>query len=346
MVFVKSKLKEGICKQIDEYFDNGFGKSVSELSKEYENMINLLSNAKTEAKSGASMIEKISNLLYKQQNFSEIISIYKKLNTVAPIQKPCDTTTIEKTQEKISKVKFKELAEEIKEKFSKILQEINIFEYGTCEKCKKEIKIMKCVKCGLRNRKLCENCYVLKCKKCNMDIATNGFCEKCYDKKELCNKCENEVNKITWTNGQKIIQGGNGVLKTFCSNKILPEFFKCKIKAHQAFNPNSGNRFIGLSRNQCDEDNGNYYCKSTDWYAIHNNVGAWSKTDGYKKRGALTYGDAGDIVSVIYDRTKSIKFEVNGVSTGQSFDNIEGPFYLACSDNSNSTYEIIDIISL
>jgi len=147
-----------------------------------------------------------------------------------------------------------------------------------------------------------------------------------------------------WTNGSNIYQGGRDEWKTFCSDLIMPRYFKCRIKIHECSDPNEGGRFIGLSKNKCD-DIGMYYGASIEWWAFNNNIGLWCKDKSGRGRTNVTYGRRDDVVSVIYNSSKKITFEVNGVLVDDSFDDIEGPFYLACSDRTNSRYQILDILA-
>eukprot|EP01022_Parablepharisma_sp_SALTPOND_P020349 TRINITY_DN3688_c0_g1_i1.p1 TRINITY_DN3688_c0_g1~~TRINITY_DN3688_c0_g1_i1.p1 ORF type:complete len:297 (-),score=10.33 TRINITY_DN3688_c0_g1_i1:127-1017(-) len=296
--------------------------------------MNEVKKVKLQAKNGERLIQEVMNLLYKKQDYKGICKIYKK-----------ESTELKGKMHNATEVKLK-YTMQLKSS-SKSLQ-------NYLEKLPFWIRIgyIQNAKDGCRElyvkmqEKLYDSCRRRSCLICNKRITAKKLCEECDSNATMCENCKNELNSITWTNGQKVIKGGNGSGLMFCSNKTLPAYFKFQIKVHEAYDPNNGYRFIGISENQCDEIGG-YYNKSKAWWAIHNNHGAWSKSNGYKGRGTVTYSNAGDIVTVIYDRTKTIRFEVNGISTAQAFDNVDGgPFYLACVDGSNSHYEILDITIL
>ncbi len=75
-------------------------------------------------------------------------------------------------------------------------------------------------------------------------------------------------------------------------------------------------------------------------------------SNGYKSDSfrPTRYGDeysVNDIISVIYDKNKSVFFEKNGIDMGVAFENVEGPFYLAASLYFNGDgAELLDVIEL
>ena len=148
-----------------------------------------------------------------------------------------------------------------------------------------------------------------------------------------------------WTNGSTRFRGGSNNWITFCSNKPLPKYFRCNINIHEEYDPNQAYRFIGISTYLCD-GLGRYYDSSNNWYALNHSEGICWNIINPLGRGNVTFGKANDIVSIIYDKSKRLTFEVNNVNIGKYIEKIEGPFYIACADASNSLYEILEVVSL
>jgi len=166
------------------------------------------------------------------------------------------------------------------------------------------------------------------------------------EKDQIYNTLATKSNIVNnWTNGSKIHKGGDKDWVTFCTEWHMPSYFKCSVKIKEMRDPEEGGRFVGVSTNKCN-GKGSYYEHSNNWWALNNNLGLWCKDKFGQGRGKVTYGDDNDVVTIVYDRSKRLSFEVNGISTDDYFDNVQGPLYVACADRTNSHYEIISILML
>lgn len=339
---LKASLKKEINDIIDEFFASAILRPISDLMEEFAKVENEVKAAQAFSEEITTQIDSIISLYYTEKNYTEVCEKYLILSK--ELTPSFDfSTNLEQVQNRISDFKLHDVITEVKVSIWDLLTNSMFIEAG-CAKCKKGFPKKKCPKCKTPFL-LCEVCLKRPCISCGNALPQKELCNKCTPDIKACDKCLDYAQKICWTNGFKTMQGGSGVWSTFCTTKPLPKYFRCSVKIHEYNNPQSGWRYVGLSANSCT-DVGSYFSKAVAWWALHNNNGIWSKSDGYKGRGGVTYEKAGDIVTIIYDREKTIKFEVNGKDTGQSFQYIEGPFYLACADCSHSHFEIVDLTFL
>lgn len=155
--------------------------------------------------------------------------------------------------------------------------------------------------------------------------------------RRACLECEAKYKELKWANGTTMHQGTKDSWSTFCSKTKLPKYFECKVKILEDSELKEGERFIGLSIDECDSNTG-CYDTIKNWWALSKKglYESGSKLDESKE----DIFKEGDVVTVIYNNANILKFEVNGKPVEGTISGIEGPFYLACADHTGSQYEI------
>eukprot|EP00826_Nyctotherus_ovalis_P024103 TRINITY_DN1862_c0_g4_i1.p1 TRINITY_DN1862_c0_g4~~TRINITY_DN1862_c0_g4_i1.p1 ORF type:complete len:405 (-),score=102.91 TRINITY_DN1862_c0_g4_i1:87-1301(-) len=304
----KESLKEMAGKLIDRLFETKIESDMNKFMSQLNKVTNNLAAANYRVPEILKKKEYLSDMVYRERNYQEVCAVY-----------------LEEPPSDLIMSKHVEAFEDVKEKLEKL------------EIMKSTMQIKEILDEHIN--------FTLECRECKKSLIDDVLGKKATLSAKVCEACKEKIAGINWTNGTKITQGTDPAWLTFSSSELMPAYFKCRVKVHQAVAPEKGNRFIGVSKNKCDSTDG-YFNTSENWWALHNDKGIWSKDAEGGERGKVTYQNAGDIVTVVYDKTKKLRFEVNGVSTEQSFDGIEGPFYLACADATASQYEIIEITPL
>jgi len=306
---VKSFLKQRFEQIIDEIFEAKLWNRAKTLMSKITLICNEAENCKEKSKNIEEEIKNVNKFLHESYSYEEISDLYKSLPYES--DPSIDFSGLTRIKEELDSLEIKKKAKSIEESIESALN----FD-------------MQCI----------------VCRRSTIDDMLEG---KRNFSNKMCTECEESIHEIKWTNGTRIFKGSEETWSTCCTERLLPPYFKCRIKILEA---NKGEKHIGLASKKCDSDDG-CFDKAKNWWTFSNTKGICKdgKTMGETE---ITYGNKGDIVTVIYDKSKELVFEVNGINVKKSFGLfkksfwIEGPFYLACADNSGTQYKLLEITPL
>ena len=132
-----------------------------------------------------------------------------------------------------------------------------------------------------------------------------------------------------------------------CSPEILPPHFKLSIRVNN--NPNVYQRFcLGVCKEKFStKKSDSYGLWLKDQWAYHGYDGQIQEFGRKSIPGNGKFSASGSIVSLVYQKSKELSFEVNGHLQPRKLYNVEGPFYFWASlFNEESELEILDLLML
>lgn len=252
--------------------------------------------------------DSIVSLIYEEKEYKKVCDLYEK-PTEAEVETGNYIKSTDTLKGNLEKVSTAKVLEEIKERFA-----VNLNFLAQCAECKKDI--------------IGE--FLRKGKKLSL-----RYCVEC-----------SRIKTIVWANtSTRTFTGTASQWTTFCTNQMMPDYFECRIKLTNNNYLHGSYKSIGVSGNRCNASGG-FYNLAENWWAIRDNSYLYGKNYTSKDKAKVSFGNNGDIVTIIYDRTKSLHFEVNDIDTGLSVGGVEGPFFVACADFTGTQYEIVEIIRL
>ncbi len=155
-----------------------------------------------------------------------------------------------------------------------------------------------------------------------------------------------QESQYSWTDGAVVLKAAKTGWRSATTGRLLPQFFLAKIRIQEL---DGGEVALGVARESAEE-RPDYIGWTEGQYGIMG-----GKTAGCGKvqckHAVEKYSDCGikegDVVTVRYDGTRTLSFDINGREQGAAFGDVEGPFYLAASVRSpNASVEILEISSL
>lgn len=234
------------------------------------------------------------------------------------------------------------------------------------EKCGKCSKI-KCKACWIVKCEICQNIRnecCLKCKKCNKAICNEckRICEKCGDvcKNEIkkcekckmvyCTNCTCKCLKLLWYNGKTSLNPEIHNWSKYLSNIYANGPFSIKLLVKNFVKSKNGadvivglEKYTGSNKNEINDYSLN---KTGNTYGISFKSEKFFLNYSYHSEPYGTNITTGDEITIIYDKSHNICFEVSGKSYGIAYSNCEGPFYLFCYAVTTVELEIISFNSL